>query len=111
VQVAYEGNHLEGDPVRQRAWRQRQIRIARAVLGGETLESVGKREGGLTVERIRQIVQVACVQARRLPDPKRRWPDHVVGGIRLKRKHKRFWRARFRSLERFWQLPDGESEP
>jgi hypothetical protein len=101
--MAYEGNHLSNEPAAQLVWRRRQIRIARAVLAGATLASVGEQEG-VTGERIAQIFRIACVQAARLPEPAVELPDHFsrIEGIRA---HKRFWRRRLAALERFWRLP------
>jgi hypothetical protein len=101
--AAYEGNHLASDPVAQLAWRRRQIRIVRAILAGNTLGVVAVREA-LTSERIRQIVQVACVHALRLTKRTRRSPE-LVGGIESIRQRRRFWLSRLRALEQVWGIP------
>ncbi len=104
--MAYEGNHLAGDPVAQLAWRRRQIRIVRAILAGDTLGVVGVREA-LTRERIRQIVHVACVHALRLTKRTRQVPEWV-GGLQSIRQRKRFWLGRLRALEQVWRIPKEE---
>lgn len=103
VAVANEGNHLEGSPVAQRIWRQRQIRIARAVLAGITLARIAEQEC-VSDERIRQILHMACVNAIRLPKSAGPIPDRSLS-ISSIREHKNFWRARLAALERLWRLP------
>ena len=71
---AFEGNHLEGHPIAQKKWRERQIRITRAVLCGEAVATLAARES-VSVERIRQILQMACIRAIRLPPEKVRIPN------------------------------------
>jgi hypothetical protein len=104
---AFEGIHLEGNPEAQMAWRQRQIRITLAVLGGASVATLAKQEG-VTSERIRQILRMACVHAIKLAKRKVQWPpmhDNYYWSMQSLRTHREFWRARMRALERVWKLP------
>ncbi len=104
--MAYEGDYLKQDPKAQMEWRQRQLRLARAVTEGAALAKLAEQEG-VTAERIRQIVMEACVYAIRLPRPRAKLPpdEHRLGRVASLRTHKEFWRARLDSLERLWKLP------
>jgi len=101
---AFEGNYLAGDPVAQMEWRQRQIRIARAILMGESVTEVAAKEG-VTAERIRQIIQMARLHAIKLPRGNVRLPTCNRWGMAALRAHRVFWLARFEALEREWNLP------
>jgi hypothetical protein len=103
---AFEGNYLEGNPEAQLAWRQRQIRIALAVLAGVPLATVAEQEE-VTRERIRQILHMACIHSIRLPKRKVKFPtdERHWSSMASLRTHKEFWRGRLRALERVWKLP------
>src|SRR5262249_38081560 len=98
------GNYLASDPVARMAWRQRQIRIARAVLEGASLAAVGEQEL-VTRSRVRQILQMACSASIKVPGRKVKVPIRDPWRMASFREHKGFWLARIATLERVWKLP------
>lgn len=100
---SFDGSYLTGKPVAQLAWRQRQIRIARAVLSGTPVATVAAEER-VSGERIRQIVRMACVHSVRVPSRKVQLPMQDRWSMASFRGHKDFWLARLSALERAWKL-------
>jgi len=106
---SFDGNYLANNPVAQVEWRQRQIRITRAVLAGASVATLAAQEG-VTRERVRQILQMACVHSIKVPKRKVKLPMNNPWSMASLRDHREFWLARLATLERVWKLPRRNEE-
>ena len=107
--MAHDPNHLAENPAEQLVWRRRHIRVARAILAGETLRTVAAQEGK-SVERIRQIFHLTYLFIIKVAMQGVRFPRQSNFSMASMRRHRRFWLARLATLERIWKCREEKAK-